>query len=249
MKKIIPLFGSIMLVLIAGIFATAGTTALFTDTEKISVHDISGGTLDLKVGGGDAVIHVTISNVAPGWSRKFDWTLTNTGSVTGVVKVEFTNIKEIENGKTEPEKIAEKTTFKPAGCSEQKVGLDTGELGYLMRAVPSRAELYPSVEKSPGLPCPNAYMPNGGGLHYLCTRGPFLLGRNYDEAKLAPGESCIFRLRLELADNIKSWDGCGWHDIDDNIIQSDIVEFDIIITLEQVSPYSDETTETIEPEG
>jgi predicted ribosomally synthesized peptide with SipW-like signal peptide len=248
MKKIMPLMASVMLILVAGMFAGAGTLAYFSDTEKISVADINAGTLNLQVDANDPCTqHITLSNIAPGWSKMYDWTLKNTGSITGVVKVEFSAITEIENGMNEPELVAEATVYTPAGCGQQTVGLVTGELGYLLRAKPSRAELYPSVEKSPGLPCPNSYMPNGGGLHYLGTIGSFELGRNTEEAKLAPGTTCIFRLRLGLDNNLQSWDGCSWHDIDDNVIQSDMVEFTITIHLEQCNQYIDETIDTSTP--
>ena len=244
MKKIMPLVASITLILIAGMFAGAGTMAYFNDTEEVGSHTMEAGTLDLEVGS-SAPITISIQNIAPGWSKIYKWTLTNTGSVSGVVKVEISAVIEYENGETEPESIAEDMVFTPAGCGPQTVGIeDSGELGYFLRAVPSKKHIYPSVEKSPGVPCPNSWMPNGGGLHYLGTIGPFEIGRTTAESTLGPGESCEFWLRLSLDENLRSWDGCGWHDIDDNVIQSDGVEFTITFYLEQVEPYQDETSGT-----
>jgi predicted ribosomally synthesized peptide with SipW-like signal peptide len=51
---------------------------------------------------------------------------------------------------------------------------------------------------------------------------------------LGPGEEVAFFFRVNLANDLKAWDGCRWHDIDDNVIQGDSVTFTITFTLEQV---------------
>jgi len=244
MKKIMPLCMSIMLILIAGMFAGAGTMAYFNDTEEVGQHTMEAGTLDLEVGS-SAPITISIQNIAPGWSKTYSWTLTNTGSITGVVKVEFSPVTEYENGENEPESIAEDMTFTPAGCGPQTVGIeDSGELGYFLKANGRRGWIYPGIGGwQVGVPCPNSWAANGYGLH-ACGGNTYLLGRTYEEAKLGPGESCTFTLELSLDENLRTWDGCGWHDIDDNVIQSDSVEFTIIFHLEQVEPYQDETSGT-----
>jgi len=216
-----------------------GAFAYFSDTETSYGNTFTAGTLDLTVDDQDDpnVVHITLSNLAPGWEHTYIWVLKNVGSIDGVVTACFSlsGAGEAENGTNEPEGIAEASTFTPCGGPLQTVGIPgTGELGYLMKAVPSMNELYPSVEKSPGVPCGNSYMPHGGGLHHLCEIGCFEIGRNTTESTLSPGESCQFKLRLGLAGNLQSWDGCGWHDIDDNVIQSDSVTFDITFRLEQV---------------
>lgn len=53
---------------------------------------------------------------------------------------------------------------------------------------------------------------------------------------LNPGQEVGFFFRANLRSNLKAWDGCGWHDIDDNVIQSDSAQFDITFKLEQVTP-------------
>jgi predicted ribosomally synthesized peptide with SipW-like signal peptide len=237
MKKILPLIASIIVVLVAGVFAGAGTLAIFDDTETSYDNTLTAGTLDLKVDGEDnPCMHIEIEDIAPGWEQIYVWELKNEGSIPGVVKICFSTVTENENGINDPEEDGEAFVFTPAGCPAQTVGIaDTGELGYFMRAVPSKKHIYPSVEKSPGVPCPNSWMPHGGGLHHLGEIGCFELGRNTAEATLGPGETMEFWLRLKLDTDLKSWDGCGWHDIDDNVIQSDGVEFDIVFSLEQAS--------------
>jgi len=235
--KIKSMLGSVLVIGIVAAMMTAGTQSLYGDTETSVGNTFTAGTLDLKVGEQDDpnVVHFELSNLAPSWSHIYKWTLKNAGSVDGVVTICFSHVVELENGTNEPEEAAENFVFTPAGCPPQTVGIsDTGELGYFLRAVPSKAWIFPSVEKSPGVPCPNSWMPHGGGLHHLGEIGCFEIGRNTAESTLGPGESCEFWLKLSLDNNLKTWDGCGWHDIDDNVIQSDIVEFNITFCLEQV---------------
>jgi len=58
-------------------------------------------------------------------------------------------------------------------------------------------------------------------------------GKTFTYGTLAPGAEIAFFFRVQLACNLQAWDGCGWHDIDDNVIQSDSVVFDIIFKLDQ----------------
>lgn len=104
MKKIMPLVASIILILIAGIFTTAGTMAWFSDTETVSVGDINAGTLDLTVDDENpCTAHITVHNIAPGWSETYKYTLKNIGTITGGLTVEFSDITNKENGRNEPE--------------------------------------------------------------------------------------------------------------------------------------------------
>jgi len=228
---------AVMTLAIVAALGVGGALAVFSDTETSEDNTFTAGTLDLKVDDADSpVAHVEVENIAPGWNNIYKWTLKNAGSLDGVVKICISEVTELEKGTNEPEDIGEAFVFTPAGCGQQTVGItDTGELGYFMRAVPSKEHIYPGAEKSPGVPCSNSWMPNGGGLHYLGTIGCFELGRTTAEATLGPGETMEFWLRLSLDGNLKAWDGCGWHDIDDNVIQSDGVEFDITFKLEQAS--------------
>ncbi len=51
---------------------------------------------------------------------------------------------------------------------------------------------------------------------------------------LNPGAEVGFFLRVRLDCDLRSWDGCAFHDIDDNVIQGDSVVFNIIFKLEQL---------------
>jgi hypothetical protein len=105
MKKLMPLAASIILILVAGVFASAGLMAQFTDTEKSSGNAFTAGTLDLKVGGKDdpQVANITLGNIAPGWSGEYRWTLKNAGTLDGKLWIEVVNIVNKENGLEEPE--------------------------------------------------------------------------------------------------------------------------------------------------
>jgi predicted ribosomally synthesized peptide with SipW-like signal peptide len=71
-------------------------------------------------------------------------------------------------------------------------------------------------------------------------------GKIFVYGTLAPGAEIAFFFRVALQgpskigevpvdpNNLRAWDGCGWHDIDDNVVQSDSVTFNITFRLEQV---------------
>ena len=114
MKKIMPLFGSIVLILIAGMFATLGTSAMFSDTETVGVHDMQAGTLNLKVSNlnpdkyemeDPCTVHITLTNVKPmgAFARLTKLHLKNAGTLPGKLSIEITTIINKENGRTEPE--------------------------------------------------------------------------------------------------------------------------------------------------
>jgi predicted ribosomally synthesized peptide with SipW-like signal peptide len=51
---------------------------------------------------------------------------------------------------------------------------------------------------------------------------------------LAPGQEVAFFFKVVLDSNLRIWNGCEWVEVDDNIIQSDSVTFNITFTLEQI---------------
>ena len=59
-------------------------------------------------------------------------------------------------------------------------------------------------------------------------------GQTFVYGTLAPGAEIAFFFRVSLAGNLQAWDGCGWHDINDNVIQGDSVTFTMTFTLEQI---------------
>ena len=218
MKKIVPLAASIAIILIAGMFASLGTMAWFNDTETVSVDDIQAGTLNLQVGANDpCTVHVTISNIAPGWSRDFIVTITNTGTLTGRLSVEFSAITNLENTCEEPEQAEGDD---PASSE--------GELGDYLGAAPY---IYIPAGVWPPDACSFAF-PDGkspanhplntlGGQTYTMDATGW--GDGWESLNvLAPGDSRTFVLNFLL-----QGPGTG------NIVQSDSVEFDIIFHLDQ----------------
>jgi predicted ribosomally synthesized peptide with SipW-like signal peptide len=59
-------------------------------------------------------------------------------------------------------------------------------------------------------------------------------GQTFVYGTLAPSAEIAFFFRVSLKGNLQAWDGCGWHDINDNVIQGDSVTFTITFTLEQI---------------
>ena len=115
---------SLMAILLAIGVVGAGAMAIFSDVEKVEVGDISAGTLDLTVGGENPCTeHITISNIAPGYSELVQLWLANTGSLDGELSVEISTITNNDNGLTEPESVVDST----AGDGE-------GELGEYLKA-------------------------------------------------------------------------------------------------------------------
>ena len=213
MKKIMPLAASIAIILIAGIFASAGTMAQFNDTETVGVHDIQAGTLDLTLEGSDVVVHVTIKDIYPGWSKTWLWELKNTGSLDGNLTVEVTNIVNRENGRNDPE-------------------IEAGDEG-----APGELGQYLIVKKFDIRKGPGISPWTLTDIHdntFVCDYGFSLNeydGRTFSTywphdgcgyCILESGETQYCFLHLELPSDVG------------NIVQSDSVEFDIIFHLEQV---------------
>lgn len=236
MKKIMPLAISIILMLVAGMFASAGLMAIFTDTETSTGNNFAAGTLDLKVGGSDFVddpnvVHIVISDIKPGWSAYYKWTLKNMGSIAGKVKVQFSAITNSENGVNEPEADAEDDPSPVPAL--WRIGPDTlgrpeGELGEYLKASLRKIDRFNAFVESTQTGPPNNY--GGGQIYGLDAFG----GKTYDmQVTLGPGETVDIYLILSLAGDLTAWDACASHDINDNIIQSDSVSFDITFILEQ----------------
>lgn len=100
--------------------AFGATRAYFSDTETSTGNTFAAGTLDLKVDDANDsnVVHVTLSNMKPGDTATYSWTLKNAGSVAGKPWVEIKNVSNLENLVGEPEAVVDTT-----------IGADEGELG------------------------------------------------------------------------------------------------------------------------
>jgi len=103
MKKI--LLSLVTIVAVGAIVANA-TTAYFSDSEVLGDNTFAAGSLDLKVNGGDDVLHMAYSakNLVPGETVNGGIvTLKNSGSIDGLLTVQVSNPSSNENGEIEPE--------------------------------------------------------------------------------------------------------------------------------------------------
>jgi len=188
-----------------------GTHSLFSDTETSKDNIFTAGTLDLKVNGNDdPVAHVTVSNIAPGWSSgDLRWTLKNAGSLSGILWLEFTNIVNNENGLEEPE----------IGADGENGG-EPGELGDYLK---HKLNFYGVGGYSP------SYRPRIGSQsgspigHWLSINSLDGL-KLYYEVNLEPGQQIDFCMVLKLDSTVG------------NCVQGDSLTFDIVFHLEQVPP-------------
>jgi len=230
-KRILK-FVAVMSLVVAVLSTLAGSMAIFADAETSQDNYLEAGTLNLTVDGQDDpnVVHITLRDLAPGWSGCYKWDLVNTGSIEGELSVEFSAINNQENGTNEPEDDAEAQSYASAG----------GELGEYLKTCSGRG----------GWGCTSCTIAN----HLMCSwqTGPThpwgtpglngFGGQSYSMGiTIDQGEKACFILQLSLEDDLRLWDGTKWLDVDDNIIQSDSIEVSITFHLDQVQPYVDET--------
>ena len=85
MKK--RILASVLVIGLVAALAGAGTWALYTDSASSTANSVTGGTLDLKADGTDALAPMSFSAVGPGdWGWAYNnrfYTLANTGTVRG----------------------------------------------------------------------------------------------------------------------------------------------------------------------
>ena len=109
-------------------FGLISTGAWFSDTATTSENNLVAGTLDLLINGqDDAVQTYKIANLSPGaWDLTGQAVLKNDGTIAGQLWFEITNVRNLDNGCSNPEIKAGDTT-----CG---LGTDQGELGSLVKA-------------------------------------------------------------------------------------------------------------------
>jgi predicted ribosomally synthesized peptide with SipW-like signal peptide len=215
------------LVIVIAIGVT-GAFAQFTDTETSTDNSFEAGTLDLTVNDQDDPItmHFEVSNIAPGYDSGYQvWCLKNVGSVPGQPYVEFSVITNDENGTNEPEDIAEAEAY---ASTEGELGqylkytIGVGPCGW---SVPSL--LSSQWQTGPVHPWGTPGLNALGGNSYF--QGP----TGYKFPVLNQNETYGFFMKVSLDDNLRIWDGTKWVEMDDNLIQSDGVAFDITFHLDQ----------------
>jgi predicted ribosomally synthesized peptide with SipW-like signal peptide len=102
MKKLMPLVASIILILVAGIFASAGMMAKFSDTETSKNNKFEAGTLDLEIKG-KSKLEIEVKDMKPGDSDSKAIELENKGSIDGKVSIHIMNVVNDEGKNPESE--------------------------------------------------------------------------------------------------------------------------------------------------
>lgn len=124
MKKKLLLFLLVAASLLGGGYAL--TQALFSDTEESGTNTITAGTLNMTVGGADgtAFENIVVENLGVDGtvSGQKEWTIVNTGSVPGTLKMQLNDIVNLENGCNEPELKADTTCASPADDLKGELG-------------------------------------------------------------------------------------------------------------------------------
>lgn len=238
----------------------AGAFAYFSDTETSSGNTLTAGTLDVKVDGEDdgaTVASVTLSNMKPGdMSVYYKWVIKNYGNIPGTLSVTFSPIANNENGVVEPEIVAEAQPYASA-VGELGQYLKPGIEPWLVEGIPGVTIIERNDEEGWWIATVDGEIDTGGS----CGWGPKGWsvpstvisqwqagpphpwgtpglngwgGKTFTYGTLNPGAEIAFFLRVKLDSDVQRWDGTKWLDVDDNIIQSDGVQFDIAFQLNQI---------------
>ena len=231
MKKWLTTLG--VLAIIAALVGI-GAYGIFTDTETSEENSLTAGTLDLKVGGQDDpnVAHMSFTDIKPGDSFSKNWKVMNDGSIDGHLTVKIENIVGDDNGCNEPETVAEEGEHGTATC-----GAGQGELGYFLRVKVCKAPNQNRLHNGPSNCSPaHVYhlgMPEGsfvGGIYRID-------GKTLDIYDLPAGDWTDVKIELNLDQNVwrrtKGWPGVLDYDVDDNLLQSDSLAFDVVFNLDQ----------------
>ena len=248
----------------AAMIVGAGTFAYFNDTETSTGNTFEAGTLDLEVGSSVVMHIELSNMKPGDDTGYYRWILKNVGTLPGKVSVTFSVVINNENGIVEPEQNAEAQWYastegelgqylKP-GVHPDEIPDDAmsyvtiiernDEEGWFIAEVSAKVDTGGTIGWGPsGWSCPSRLYSQwqAGPPHPWGTPGlNGLGGKTYGtlgylpDDILNPGQEVAFFFRVKLDSDLKLWDGTKWVDINDNLIQSDSVEFDIIFRLEQV---------------
>lgn len=220
MKKIMPLAASIALILVAGIFASAGTLAIFTDMETGSGNTFTAGTLDLTLGG-SITVPISLSDLKPGdgiggaehSTISYQFTVANLGTLDGILTMTIVNVRNYENGRNEPEKLVDTTGGIP--------GLGNGELGdYLIMKinVPGPGGFYYGLQGC-GKPNCGSIIPAGASHTINCWENHVVTVGTLPGGVSWSGQPGVLEFALPSSVG--------------NVIQSDSVVFDVLVSLTQ----------------
>lgn len=97
------IFLSLMVIAFAAALVAGATTSYFSDVESVN-GTLTAGTLDLRVNDKDGNVALfNLDNIYPGYSTSGYITLSNVGSLSGILKITSVSVENKENGLTEPE--------------------------------------------------------------------------------------------------------------------------------------------------
>lgn len=97
------IFLSLMVIAFAAALVAGATTSYFSDVESAN-GTLTAGTLDLRVNDKDGNVALfNLDNIYPGYSTSGYITLSNVGTLSGILKITSVSVENIENGLTEPE--------------------------------------------------------------------------------------------------------------------------------------------------
>lgn len=101
-------FFSALAALSAGALLGAGTYAAFSDSETSAPQSLAAGTLDLVLGAeGDTLALAPITNMAPGDGGSLSVTMSNAGTIGGMVSFSVNETDDLENGCNDAEEADE----------------------------------------------------------------------------------------------------------------------------------------------
>lgn len=151
-KRKAGLIVGLVALVVAAAAIGAGTYAAFTDTETGPGGTETAGTLDLEVGSsGTTSTLFSASNIAPGFTQDYTFTLKNAGSVTGTLSTAMT-FSGGDGSCTEPERTAEGTTTCNANGNLQ----DQMQVSVVSSPVSSTATPPVSLASFAGTPLPGS---------------------------------------------------------------------------------------------
>ena len=220
-----------MLVLIASAFASAGTLAIYTDTETSTDNAFTAGILDLKVDDADSpVVPWEMGPMEPGDTYFTGFkTLKNVGDVDGNLTITITNLVCRENGREEPEKAA----GDPAGTQMDPDGFsqDTGN-GELWDQV-----LFSIViDNGDGThQAPTSWLdetiglyPDESSYYSIAVDSPIVLDADFD-----PDEEISIGLKITFIDDLNTPYGWILDGVSNNAAMGDSIEMDLVFDLVQ----------------
>jgi len=231
MKKIMPLAVSITLILIASVFASAGTMAIFSDTETSNGNTFTAGILDLKVDDADSpVVPWSMGLMEPGQTYFTGFkTLKNVGNVDGNLTVTITNLICNENGLEEPEIAAGDVAdnqWDPDGFSQD------GGYGELWDQV-----LFSFViDNGDGThQAPTGWLdttiglyPDESGYYSIAVGSPIVLDADFD-----PSEELSIGIQITFIDDTLPSYGWILDGVPNNAAMGDSIEMDLVFDLVQ----------------